>query len=213
MPAPIPTPIYRIVHRDNLAGFCQCGLLHSHNHAPAEVQYHAIHDEDVQANRHARNVPCGPGGTVHDYVPFYFGYRSPMLLRLHTGRVQGYTEGQQPIVYLVSTAQAVAEAQQQFVFTDGHGLARYTRWFDSLDNLNEVPWDTVYARQWNDTVDHPDRQRRKQAEFLVHTTCPWNLLIEIGVLSEAMRQWVAGVLAAHPQAHQPAIHIRREWYY
>ena len=30
---------------------------------------------------------------MHDYVPFYFGVLSPMLLQLKTGRVTGYNEG------------------------------------------------------------------------------------------------------------------------
>jgi hypothetical protein len=49
-------------------------------------------------------------GALHDYVPFYFGFLSPMLLQLKTGRVTGYNEGQEPLVYLKSTVQAVADA-------------------------------------------------------------------------------------------------------
>ena len=35
---------------------------------------------------------------MHDYVPFYFGQLSPMLLQLKTNRVAGYTEGQDPLM-------------------------------------------------------------------------------------------------------------------
>ncbi|MCK4390123.1 MAG: DUF4433 domain-containing protein [Desulfobacterales bacterium] len=70
------------------------------------------------------NIPCGPGGVIHDYVSFYFGYLCPMLLQLHTGRVEGYADGQDPIIYLVSTVQTVLESGSGFVFSDGHGIAR-----------------------------------------------------------------------------------------
>lgn len=38
---------------------------------------------------------------MHDYVPFYFGPLSPMMLNLKTGRVAGYEEDQEPLIYLV----------------------------------------------------------------------------------------------------------------
>jgi len=99
-----------------------------------------------------------------------------MLLQLHTGRVTGYTERQDPLIYLVSTAQAVRSSGTGFVFSDGHGIARFTNWFDKLSDLDKVDWDAVYATIWKDTVDDMDRQRRKQAEFLVHQQCAWDLI-------------------------------------
>jgi hypothetical protein len=52
---------------------------------------------------------------------------SPMMLQLKTGQVAGYNEGQQPLIYLVSSAQVVEAADIRFVFSDGHGLARFTK--------------------------------------------------------------------------------------
>jgi len=49
-------------------------------------------------------VPLAPYGCVADYVPFYFAPRSPMLYKLHKGGVPNYTGGQDPLVYLVSSA-------------------------------------------------------------------------------------------------------------
>jgi hypothetical protein len=31
-----------------------------------------------------------------------------------------------------------------FVFSDGHGLARFTEWFDDLARLDKVDWAMVY---------------------------------------------------------------------
>jgi hypothetical protein len=56
---------------------------------------------------------------VADYVPFYFAPRSPMLYKLHKGGVPNYTNGQDPLVYLVSSAEAVAAGGASFVFSGG----------------------------------------------------------------------------------------------
>jgi hypothetical protein len=92
---PHPTPIFRIVHVDCLRTLLQRGGLRAANHTPNDgLPYRTIHNVDIQGQRHIRNIPCGPRGTLHDYVPFYFAFLSPMLLQLKTGRVAGYNEGQ-----------------------------------------------------------------------------------------------------------------------
>lgn len=214
MPAPLPTPIYRLLHIDNLPMILRCGGLHAPNFSPAgELPYRTIHSEEVQASRRVRHLPCGPRGSAHDYVPFYFGVLSVMLLNLKTNRVPDYTEGQQPLIYLVSSAQAVAESGAGFVFSDGHGLARFTSWYDALSHLGEVDWQLVSQRYWADNSEDNDRQRRKQAEFLVHRFCAWSLIQQIGVLNSRVRDQVVSCMNDFPGMHRPEVHIRPEWYY
>jgi hypothetical protein len=150
---------------------------------------------------------------LHDYVPFYFGYLSPMLLQLKTGRVAGYNEGQEPLIYLVTTAQAVAGAGVGFVFSNGHGIAAYTGWFDDLERLNEVDWSMVYQRYWRDDVTDMDRQRRKQAEFLIYQACSWKLIQEIGVLNTRMKTRVEEILSEFEANQRPVVNARAGWYY
>ncbi len=214
MHAPQPTPIYRMLHLENLEVCLRRGGLHAPNYYPNDGQvYRTIHRVDVQTSRRVKTVPSLPGGTVHDYVAFYFGVLSPMLLQLKTGQVPGYTEGQEPLIYLVSTAQAVAEAGLPFVFTDGHGLAAWTEFFNDVACLDRVDWAVVMQRYWSDTIDQPDRQRRKQAEFLVHGFLPWALVSEIGVRSPPMKQKVETILARHPESVQKLVVTKPEWYY
>ena len=99
MPVPHPTPICRLVHIDNLSVMLQRGGIWAPNHEPQdELVYRPIHNVAVQERRRITPIPCGPGGNVHDYVPFYFGYLSPMLLNLKTGCVAGFDEGQDPLI-------------------------------------------------------------------------------------------------------------------
>jgi O-acetyl-ADP-ribose deacetylase (regulator of RNase III) len=103
MPAPYPTPIFRLMHIDNLTGILQRGGMYAPNHIPHDgIGYRAIHHQHIQERRTARSVPCGPGGVIHDYVPFYFGSLPPMLLALRDGYVFGYNEGQEPLIYLIN---------------------------------------------------------------------------------------------------------------
>ncbi len=215
MPVPVPTPILRLIHRDNLRICLQRGGLHSPNTTPNDGRvYRGIHDADVQAKRLLKEVPRGPKGVVHDYVPFYFGFLSPMMLRLKTGRVAGYSEGQRPLIYLVTSAQRIRDSGTQFVFTDGHGLANFTRWFDNLDDLDKVDWEMVYQRYWSDDVTGDnDRQRRKQAEFLVHQFCDWSLITEIAVLDDEVKVAVEQILLELSSRHRPAVEVRPDWYY
>lgn len=212
--APQPTPIYRLVHVDNLPALLVRGRLHAPHHSPADgIPYRTIHDANVQANRRVKDVPCGPGGTVHDYLPFYFGPLSVMLLQLKTGQVAGYNEGQEPLVYLRTTVQAVAQAGSPFVFTDGHGLAKFTRWFDDMAHLDAVDWPLVRDRYWRDTPEDNDRKRRKQAEFLVWQGLDWDLLDGIGVFNASMQQRVKGMIEGCPGRRQTPVFVTRDLYY
>ncbi len=136
-----------------------------------------------------------------------------MMLNLKTGRVEGYSEGQEPLIYLVSSVQAIQDAGCRFVFSDGHGLARITAWFDHLDQLDEVDWEMVNQRYWTDNINDMDRQRRKQAEFLVHQYCPWSLIQEIVVIDSTMQQRVVTIQEAFPAAHRRVVRVDRNWYY
>ena len=214
MAPPIPTPIFRLVHVDNLNVLLRRGGLHAPNHTPNNgLPYRTIHNVDIQAERRVRTILCGPRGTIHDYVSFYFGYLSPMLLQLKTGRVAGYQEGQEPLIYLVSSVQRVAEEGVPFVFSDGHGIAAFTSWYGDLTDLDKVDWGMVYQRYWHDTVDDMDRQRRKQAEVLVHRFCPWAVIEKIAVVNLKAKAQAEGIMARFDVSLRRDVVIRSSWYY
>jgi hypothetical protein len=135
-----------------------------------------------------------------------------MMLNLKTGRVPGYNEGQAPLIYFVSTCQAVADSGAKFVFTDGHGLAKFTQWFDDLADLERIDWNIVKARYWKDTPDDSDRQRRKQAEFLVHRFCDWSLIHEIAVINQNMKDRVENILSEFARKLRREV-VVRDWYF
>lgn len=210
--APKPTPIYRFIHVDNLEICLKRGGLHAPNHSPQDGKlYKTIHDLEIQNVRTQRKIKCGPQGVIHDYVPFYFGVLSPMLLKLKTGQVQGYQDGQESLIYLMTTIDAIVESQLPFVFSDGHGIASYTSWYDSVENLDKVDWVIVNERYWTESIDDPDRKRRKQAEFLVHKFCPWNVIQKIGVYSDSALIKVQNILQTY--SITTSVSVEKAWFY
>ena len=174
------TRIYHITHVGNLPGIIAEGGIHCDRVAQTK-QHSRIGHQHIKIRRLARRVPLAPHGTLGDYVPFYFAPRSPMLYAIAGGFVEGHDEGQESVIYLVSSAEAVDTAGLQWVFTEGHAEIAYTDFFDDLRHLSKVDWDLMKAKYWRDTDEDPDRKRRRQAEFLVHQLFPWNIVECIGV--------------------------------
>ncbi len=209
-----PIWIFRITHVDNLQGILQRRGVYAPNFNPKdELTYKYIHHLNIQTQRADKAVPCGPGGVLHDYVPFYFAPRSPMLYVIHKGNVQDYQEGQDPVIYLVSDAQSVLAADTGFVFTDGHAIMEMSDFYDDLSQLSKVDWHAMRLKYWYDSPQTPDRKRRRQAEFLVYRYCPWPLVRVVGVISSQMKRRVEAVLADFPRLHRPIVQIKPEWYY
>jgi ssDNA thymidine ADP-ribosyltransferase, DarT len=58
-----------------------------------------------------------------------------------------------------------------------------------------------------------DRQRRKQAEFLVYHSCPLKLVTGIGVYNDAARARVEAEVAANGMTAVLPVEVHPEWYY
>jgi len=173
-------PAFRVVHEDNLRLYLERGMLHAANHAPSDgLSWCATHNAQVQGRRASNVVPAGPGGTMLDYIPFHFGPRNLFLYNLHTGRVPGYTEGQEPLVTLVISVEDVVARGLGFVFYDGHALNALSTCYDDPVDLALLDWAAIHGTQFSNA--DPDLKRRKQAEIMIHRTLDWSLVRGIGV--------------------------------
>jgi hypothetical protein len=159
----------------------------------------------------ARRVPLAPNGTLGDYVPFYFAPRSPMLYAINSGFVEGYDEGQAPVIYLISSVEAVNATGRRWLFTEGHAEIAYTDYFNDLRHLNKIDWRVMKSKFWNDTDEDPDRKRKRQAEFLVHEFFPWEAVQHVAVYTEMMKRQVKDILG--DGKHARTVRIERSWYY
>jgi len=71
-------PATHITHIQNLNGLITNGL-QSHSRMQAGLQYIDLSDQSVQLGREQKTVPA-TGRGLHEYVPLYFGWKSPMLM-------------------------------------------------------------------------------------------------------------------------------------
>ncbi len=128
------TPIHHITHIDNLPRILAHGGIACDDVAAQQrlcvqsIAYDSI--KERRAKRRVEKLMFGnvaAGGMVSEYVPFYFSNRSPMLGAIHKGLVPGYTSSQADVIYLVSSAEAVAaRAGLIWCFTDGHAAEGMT---------------------------------------------------------------------------------------
>ncbi len=200
--------LYHITHVKNLKRIVAEGGLRCDREAQ-DLKCVNIGHQHIKQRRLNRVVPLPPGGTVGEYVPFYFAPRSPMLYVINRGGVEGYADGEKPVIYLRSTIEAVEKAGLLWVFTEGHADMDFTDFFDDLKDLARVDWGLMQARYWNDTNDDPDRKRRRQAEFLVHKFFPWELVSYIGVYDRSIAETVGEII----QGGSPEVGIQRGWYF
>jgi ssDNA thymidine ADP-ribosyltransferase, DarT len=121
-----------------------------------------------------------------------------MLFAISRGNVEGYTAGQQPVIYLCSSTEAVDAAKLRWVFTEGHADMDYTDFFDDFKDLEKIDWKLMTAKYWNAIPEDPDRSRRRQAEFLVKTFFPWKLVRQIAVYNNATAKTVNDISAGDP---------------
>lgn len=202
-------PIYHFTDTTNIKPIIEAGKVHCHRDAPTKVN---IGNAAIKGNRELVHVGCGPGGAVSDYVPFYFAPRSPMLLSIKCGNVEGVDANQRRLVYLVSSTERVYDAGLACVFSDGNaatfGLTSFEA--DPARFDDHVDWSVMKLRQWQNTDSDPDRMRRRMAEFLVHDALPIELIEAVGVHD-------AGVKAAFDEAVGESwrlpVDVRREWYF
>ncbi len=205
------TRIFHFTNIKNLPGIIGAERLLCNNQvAEAGTRYTDVASREIQLRRARTEVTCGPGGVLPNYVPFFFAARSPMLFRIYKD-VDIYPEGQEPLVYLVSNIETARDERLPFVFTDGHPIMRYTRFYDRLEDLDKLDWEVMSGRMWNDDDDHPDRQRKREAEFLVHRSLPWELVAGIAVINEEMLERVEQAL--EPADYKPQVRVVRDWYY
>jgi hypothetical protein len=181
--------------------------------APDRVE---VGDPRIKEARRRRSVDAGPGGCVGDYVPFYFGPKSPMMYRIardhRDGVTDRYPDGDGPLAYLATTVGVVVDAGLAWVASDGNAATATTRFGSTLAELDAmVDWPLMTEKYWHGTPDDPDRQRRRMAEFLVHGAVPLPVVSRVAAYSDTYASRIRTALAGDELADR--VIARPGWYY
>lgn len=152
---------YHFSHIDNLPGLLRTGFLSNHHPDFPTHSHRSIAAAEIQARRAAMVVTCSPGGSVHDYVPLYFGARSPMLL----GVINAKNVDQMDILYFEFPIDLVRRAN--VVFTNASAnTAIPPDFYGTPADLDRLNWAAIDSKSWG----NPDEifRHQRMAELLVH---------------------------------------------
>ncbi len=202
--------LFRITHVANLPWLLANGL-HCAN-AAADPNFVAIGNPDLIGKRAHRQVPIPPGGTLADYVPFYFTPKSPMLLNIKTGYNGIVRRSNQEILILVSSCQAMNNNDVSMLFTDRHAYTATAAWSDnSADLPGMIDWDILSRHDFARDDSYPDKMERYQAEALAHRHVPPAALLMIGCASDRVRLAIQQAVQTSGAAVQ--VFSKPGWYF
>ena len=136
------TPIFHITSILNLDSILKYSKLLALNYL-REIDFKSIANNDVQSRRSQISINHPPYGTLHDYVPFYFAPRSPMLYANKETRHEGST-AQEQIIYLISSTQSIINKGVQCIFYDMHPVLANARCFYKFDDINNIKWEIFF---------------------------------------------------------------------
>jgi hypothetical protein len=202
--------IFRILHRDSLPGLIDRGL-RCRNSPESDPAFVTIGNPDLIERRRHRPVPVPPGGTLGDYVPFYFTPRTPMLLNLCTGHGGIVRRPNADIVIAVACLHDLQARALPFVFTDRHAYLATAAFFTDLEDLDALAWGAWQASDFRRDPDNPDRFERYQAEALVYRHLPLDALRGLVCFDDDTQVYVNGLLEARRAALKVA--VRPGWYF
>lgn len=202
--------IWRILHRANLPWVLQNGI-QCGNSQVRSPHWVSIGNAELIGKRAARPVPLPPGGTLGDYVPFYFTPFSVMLRNIHTGWNGIKQIPNADIIILVSSLHRVSELGLPFLFTDRHAYSGLATFYDDLIHLNQIDWALLHHRDFKRDPEDPGKLERYQAEALVHQHVPLAALLGVVCYTDVVRAEIERRMQT--LGVSLPVHTRPHWYF
>ena len=201
--------IFRITHRENVPWILENGM-HCRN-GRFNAQYKNIGNVDLIDKRSRRLVKMLPGGTLNDYVPFYFTPYSIMMFNIKTGYSGVTRVPNDDIVIFVSSLPHLQSQGVRFLFTNQHAYPIMAKYFSDLEQLGEIDWATIKERDFRHDPDDPGRKERYQAEALVWKHVPLESFLGVCCHSDAIQQEIESEIAQRHVALKVA--VQPNWYF
>lgn len=202
--------IFRITHRDNVAWTLDHGM-HCKTSPIQAPHFRTIGNPDLIEKRQHRAVPLSTGGTLSDYVPFYFTPYSPMMYNITTGYGDVARVSNEEVVIFVSSLRRLADQGRPFIFTDRHASLVNARFFDDLDALVNLDWGILQRRDFKRDADDPEKVERYQAEALVHQSVPVAAFLGAICYSDTMKIKLNQMV--EDRSLDLSVHARPGWYF
>lgn len=144
---------WHITHRDNLQQILRRGILNHYEASRLEPNRVDISDPDAQRWREAREPHFKR--TIHSYAPLYVKPRNPML----------YVRRNLKAHLCLLEIDLSVLFDSEYLITDGNAASRITKFYNSVEYIDELPWTVLNSGYW---PDHDDGKRKMCAEVLVY---------------------------------------------
>jgi hypothetical protein len=169
--------LWHMTHRNNVENILKNGIL-SNTQAfnltnPVDISNHG-----VQRRREAKDPFYNR--KIHDYTPTYLNIKNPMLY---------VRKDMQDELCLIEVSLS-ALSEDNFIFTDGNAASRDTKFFNSLNDLENLPWDVLNASYWN---NFEDGKRKRCAEVLIYPSIEPESIKKIYCYSDVTLQQLSSV--------------------
>ena len=189
---------HHMTHIDNLRQILQSGELRSYNLMRGQ-SYRNLANEDVQAGRASIVVP-GPQKPLHDYVPLYLGFKTPMVAinQVHN----------EDLLFLRFPLDILT--RQDSVVCDGNARSHTSKFYlfsdpDVFSNIDIAAVRSVkYAKD-------PELKRKKQAEILIPDRLPITQMRDIICFSENAKIRALSILGEF--GTNKAVIVNQGWYF
>lgn len=156
---------YHFTHLENIESILENGLLSTNKKNERKIAHVDLANENIQLRRSEMEVPCEPKGTIHDYIPFYFTARNPMLL----GVLNRKNIDQPLIVYIAVSIEKLLE--NNVVFTDASANTMVPpNFYNNPKHLDKLNWDLINSKKWTET--DKDKLHARMAEVLILNEMP-----------------------------------------
>jgi len=156
-------------------------------------------------------VPVPPGGTLSDYVPFYFTPFSMMMYKIKTGHGGITKQNHQDIVIFVSSIHRLRELGVPFLFTNQHAYPPNTDFYENVEALSVIDWALLQSKNFKTDDADPGKQLRYQAEALVHEQVPLHALLGIVCYNDEVKQSMEGMMQERGQ--NISVKTLTKWYF
>lgn len=170
---------YYLAHKDNFETILQHGILSLNKVQNLELKFRTFAEEAVQDRRNIKSVEISNRNrySIHDLVPLYLTPRTPTLYARRNI--------QSDLFFCVIQSYILSDDNINYVFSDGNAGSQYTRFYYSLNFLNQIDWNVIRAERW---ADLDDGKRKRNAEFLIHPNVPINRIWSFVVNNVQLKQ-------------------------
>lgn len=191
-------PAYHMTHIQNLKEIMLAGELKSRNQMLGKT-YLSLANEDVQAGR-AAIIVNSSGKPLHDYVPLYLGFKTPMV-----AFNQDQNEG---LLFLRFSLNMLSMGE--VVISDGNARANNTQ-FKVYTTINDLSFLDIASIRTVKYAHDAEVKRKKQSEVLIPNKLLMTYMLDIICFSENAQSRTLAIL--NEFGIRTRVMVKPGWYF